>query len=201
MHVNSWIRGSEPWWWRTACFTHHVCQGLLRGSKNWTKHDWASCYVPSVKSLEGESERTPTSRILTRVHESPEMLIHFFLCRRSPTSNPSSGQVEISSALTIWCGFLWERCYSSGCFSSAVLANADIQQSLNALRASNRFEGWPEAARWINCPKFFFSFFIESISVWLCKHPAVTKKAINGNPVPPVEVSDIELGPISYPSK
>lgn len=127
---------------------------------------WVSfLLVPSIKSLEGKSERTPTSRILTRVHESPEMLIHFFPCRRAPTSNPSSGQVEISSALTIWCGFLWERCYSSGCFRSAVLANADIQQSLNALRASNRFEGWPEAARWINCPKIFSFFFLSNQSV------------------------------------
>lgn len=107
------------------------------------------------KVLTGKSQRTATYRILTRVRESPETLIHF-LCRRSPTSNPSSDQVEVSSALVIWSGFFWKYCYSSGWFRSAVLANADIQQSLNALRASNRFEGWPEAARWMNCPNNFF---------------------------------------------
>lgn len=79
-----------------------------------------------------------------------------FLCRRSPTSNPKSGQVESSSALAVWSGFFSKCCYSSELFRSAVLANANIQQSLNALRAPNRFEGWPEATRWMNCPKIFF---------------------------------------------
>lgn len=116
------------------------------------------------KVLTGKSEWTPTHRILTMVHESPEILIHFFFAEDRRPVIPVQVRWRVSSALAIWSGFFSNCCYSSGWFRSAVLANGDIQHSLNALRASNRFEGWPEAARWINSPK---KIFIESISVWL----------------------------------
>lgn len=148
---------SWPWWRRTACFTRHICQGLLWRSKNSTKHNWVSC---SFFQQSAYREKWVDTNIQD-THHGAGISWNFnplFLCRRSPTSNPSSGQVEVSSALATWSGFFSKCCYSSGWFRSAVLVNADIQQSLNALRASNRFEGWPEAARWMNCPKNFFFF-------------------------------------------
>lgn len=149
---------SWQWWWHVSHIT---------SVKNFYEHprfrqniiELPACSFNKV--LTGKSEWTPTYRILTRVHEPPEMLIHFSFAEDFRPVIPV--EVRWKFLLRWRSGFFSECCYSSGWFRSAVLATADIQHSLNALRASNRIEGWPEAARWINCPKKTFYRIIQCV--------------------------------------
>lgn len=96
---------SWPWWFRTACFTHHICQGLLRRSKNSTKHYWCdvliqrmSRFVLSIKRLQGKSAWTFANANVQDTHQGAPISWRFnplFLCRRPSSSNPGSGQVEV----------------------------------------------------------------------------------------------------------